>query len=94
MVMQVSGSKLTSLESLSLPLNQIILKKSIMTANTQHTTIADYDFGFLQFLHPDSKLDLIAKHSQSLKDNKQEPTCSLQSLFGAYKIRRDGRRDY
>jgi hypothetical protein len=56
-----------------------------MTSLAHETNLADYYFGFLENLNRDSKLDLISKLSQSLKngENVAEPT--LQSLFGAYK---------
>ncbi|OON69902.1 hypothetical protein [Hymenobacter sp. CRA2] len=48
-------------------------------------SIADYYLGVLRNLSADSKLDLIARLSQSLKQEQQPaaPT-SLQALFGAY----------
>jgi hypothetical protein len=56
-----------------------------MPSSTQNISIADYYFGFLKNLNPDSKLDLISKLSQSLKETEISPETSLQSLFGAYK---------
>ena len=56
-----------------------------MDTVTQNINIADYYFGFLENLEHDSKLDLIAKLSQSLKNSEKKETISLQSLFGAYK---------
>jgi hypothetical protein len=56
-----------------------------MTPSTQHISLADYYFGFLKNLNSDSKLDLIAKLSQSLKEGETTTEASLQSLFGAYK---------
>jgi hypothetical protein len=56
-----------------------------MISSTQHISLADYYFDFLKNLNPDSKLDLISKLSQSLKETKTDPEISLQSLFGAYK---------
>lgn len=56
-----------------------------MISSTQHNSLADYYFGFLKHLNPDSKLDLISKLSQSLKESETVPETSLQSLFGAYK---------
>lgn len=55
-----------------------------MTSSTQHS-IADYYFGFLKNLNSDSKLDLISKLSQSLKETEPASKTSLESLFGAYK---------
>ncbi|MDI9364746.1 MAG: hypothetical protein QM541_07335 [Flavobacterium sp.] len=56
-----------------------------MVTSSQHISIADYYFGFLKNLNADSKLDLISKLSQSLKETETIPETSLQSLFGAYK---------
>jgi hypothetical protein len=56
-----------------------------MNTSTQHISLADYYFGFLKNLNADSKLDLISKLSQSLKEGEIIPETSLQSLFGAYK---------
>lgn len=56
-----------------------------MISSTKNISLADYYFGFLKNLNPDSKLDLISKLSQSLKETETVPETSLQSLFGAYK---------
>ena len=56
-----------------------------MISSTKNISLADYYFGFLKKLNPDSKLDLISKLSQSLKETETVPETSLQSLFGAYK---------
>ena len=56
-----------------------------MNLSSQHISLADYYFGFLKDLNPDSKLDLISKLSQSLKNVDKAAEVSLQSLFGAYK---------
>ena len=56
-----------------------------MITSPQDNSIADYYFDFLKNLDQDSKLDLISKLSLSLKEEKQNPGVSLQSLFGAYK---------
>lgn len=56
-----------------------------MNSSSQHISLADYYFGILKNLNSDSKLDLISKLSQSLKENQTVPATSLQSLFGAYK---------
>ena len=56
-----------------------------MTTSAQHISVADYYFSFLKNLNPDSKLDLISKLSQSLKNNDTVSETSLQSIFGAYK---------
>jgi hypothetical protein len=56
-----------------------------MISSKEHISLADYYFVFLKNLNPDSKLDLISKLSQSLKENEIIPQTSLQSLFGAYK---------
>ena len=56
-----------------------------MISSNQHINLADYYFGFLKNLNSDSKLDLISKLSQSLKETETISAISLQSLFGAYK---------
>ncbi len=47
--------------------------------------LADHYFAFLSHLTPDSKLDLIARLSQSLKGMPVAAAPSLQSLYGAYR---------
>ncbi len=59
-------------------------KSDKMLSSNQHTNLADYYFGFLKNLNPDSKLDLISKLSLSLKENEATTETSLQSIFGAY----------
>lgn len=56
-----------------------------MTTSAQHINLADYYFSFLKNLNAESKLDLISKLSQSLKNNVNVSETSLQALFGAYK---------
>ena len=56
-----------------------------MNLSSRHISVADYYFGLLKHLNPDSKLDLISKLSESLKKSDETPNVSLQSLFGAYK---------
>ncbi len=56
-----------------------------MISPTENTSLADYYFGFLKNLNSDSKLDLISKLSQSLKEAATVKETSLQSLFGAYR---------
>ena len=56
-----------------------------MNLSTQNINLADYYFGFLKNLNQNSKLDLISKLSQSLKNSSEVSDTSLQSLFGAYK---------
>jgi tRNA A-37 threonylcarbamoyl transferase component Bud32 len=56
-----------------------------MNSVPNNINIADYYFGFLKNLKHDSKLDLIAKLSESLKTTSRRDDVSLQSLFGAYK---------
>jgi hypothetical protein len=56
-----------------------------MNTSAQAINLADYYFSFLKNLNADSKLDLISKLSQSLKNNDTVSETSLQSLFGAYK---------
>jgi hypothetical protein len=52
---------------------------------TPHTSVADYYYGVLSNLSADSKLDLISRLSQSLKQHQEPAYPSLESLFGAYK---------
>lgn len=56
-----------------------------MVTPSQHNSLADYYFGFLKNLNTDSKLDLISKLCQSLKEPETISETSLQSLFGAYR---------
>lgn len=56
-----------------------------MNTTVQHISLADYYFRFLKNLNADSKLDLISKLSESLKNKDTASETSLQSLFGAYK---------
>jgi hypothetical protein len=56
-----------------------------MISSSHHISLADYYYGFLKNLNSNSKLDLISKLSQSLKESEIDSTTSLQSLFGAYK---------
>ncbi|MFP5042477.1 hypothetical protein [Parasediminibacterium sp. JCM 36343] len=56
-----------------------------MASLNQQISIADYYFGFLKNLNTNSKLDLISKLSQSLKESDKVEETSLDSLFGAYK---------
>lgn len=62
-----------------------LAKQNLMDTSAQNINIADYYFGFLKNLNQNSKLDLISKLSQSLKNESNIPDTSLQSLFGAYK---------
>ncbi|MEO7120008.1 MAG: hypothetical protein ABIY62_02870 [Ginsengibacter sp.] len=55
-----------------------------MVSSTQHVSLADYYFDLLKNLNSNSKLDLISKLSESLKENENVAEASLQSLFGAY----------
>ncbi len=55
-----------------------------MAFHLPQTSLADCYFGILKNLNSDSKLDLISKLSQSLKDREMKSETSLQSLFGAY----------
>lgn len=55
-----------------------------MALSSQQTSLADYYSGFLEHLNPTSKLDLIVKLSESLKEDKAVSQMPLQSLFGAY----------
>jgi len=56
-----------------------------MNSSIEHNSLADYYFAFLKNLNSNSKLDLISKLSQSLKENDTTSKPSLQSLFGAYR---------
>lgn len=56
-----------------------------MISSTPKFNLVDYYFEFLKNLNTDSKLDLISKLSQSLKDKETAPDVPLSSLFGAYK---------
>ncbi len=56
-----------------------------MISLSKYDTLADYYFAFLKNLNADSKLDLISKLSQSLKETETSAQMSLDSLFGAYK---------
>lgn len=57
-----------------------------MKSTALHTGLADCYFESLKNLNPDTKLDLISKLSQSLKEesSKTSSETTLQSLFGAY----------
>ena len=56
-----------------------------MNLSSNHISLAEYYFGFLENLNPESKLDLISKLSLSLKKTEGAQEATLQSLFGAYK---------
>ena len=56
-----------------------------MISLSKYDTLADYYFAFLKNLNADSKLDLISKLSQSLKETETSAQMSLDSLFGVYK---------
>ena len=53
-----------------------------MTSSKQGS-IADFYFEFLENLNSNSKIELISKLTESLKDTKPCGEVSLQSLFGA-----------
>ena len=55
-----------------------------MAPSSQQSSLAEYYFDFLKHLNANSKLDLIAKLSQSLKEAEAAPEVPLQALFGAY----------
>ncbi len=55
-----------------------------MNSSFQYISLADYYFEILQNLNPESKLDLISKLSQSLKEHKISSATTIESLFGAY----------
>ncbi|HEX8461561.1 MAG TPA: hypothetical protein VF623_09030 [Segetibacter sp.] len=65
-----------------------------MTSSSQNISLADYYFTFLKNLNSESKLDLISKLSQSLKDVEAVSETSIQSLFGAYKSKDSAERYY
>ena len=56
-----------------------------MTSGTTDPSIADYYFDFLKNLNTDSKLELISKLLQSIREKTPVPERTLRSLFGAYK---------
>lgn len=56
-----------------------------MRPQPNHISAADYYLGVLKNLSPESKLDLIAHLSQSLKKDYAEQGSGLKTLFGAYK---------
>jgi 3-methyladenine DNA glycosylase AlkC len=56
-----------------------------MASLSKNISVADYYFSVLENLNSNSKLDLISKLSQSLKETDKTQETSLQSLFGAYK---------
>ncbi len=55
-----------------------------MNGTTENINPADYYFSLLKNLKPNSKLDLIAKLSESLKSQEKNEEVTLDSLFGAY----------
>ena len=55
-----------------------------MIQSKQNLSLADFYFDFLKNLNPDSKLDLISKLSQSLKEKSTSAEITLESLYGAY----------
>ncbi len=57
----------------------------IVISSTPKVNLADYYFEFLKNLNSESKLDLISKLSQSLKEKETSPEITLESLFGAHK---------
>jgi len=64
--------------------NQLTLIKTFkMITSSKQGSIADYYFEFLKNLNSSSKIDLISKLTQSLKETKSVGEVSLQSLFGA-----------
>ena len=56
-----------------------------MQPSSQPISIADYYYGVLSNLSAESKLDLISRLSQSLKQELHQEPSSLKSLFGAYR---------
>jgi len=55
-----------------------------MKAADINLNIIDTYFGLLKNLSPDSKLELIARLSNSMKTSKETQNGSLQSLYGAF----------
>ncbi len=51
----------------------------------KNNSLADYYYQLLSSLNADSKLDLIARLSQSLRKNEKGKDIPLADLFGAYK---------
>jgi hypothetical protein len=62
----------------------VFLTSPAMQPTTPHTSVADYYYGVLSNLSADSKLDLIFRLSQSLKQGQKPTYPDLNSLFGAY----------
>lgn len=62
-----------------------MFKQIEMNPASPNINIVEYYFGFLKNLKHESKLDLIAKLSESLKMSEKKEGVSLESLFGAYK---------
>lgn len=56
-----------------------------MEAFSHDTNLADYYFTLLKNLDRESKLDLISRLSQYLKNKEERAETPLQSLFGAYR---------
>ena len=48
-------------------------------------SLAEYYFSFFKNLDAESKIDLIARFTQSLKKSETNEEDSLQSLFGVYR---------
>jgi len=61
-----------------------LIKRIEMIQSKQNLSLADFYFDFLKNLNPDSKLDLISKLSQSLKEKSTSAEITLESLYGAY----------
>jgi hypothetical protein len=69
----------------------LFFKKSVnfdktfkMITSSKKGSVADYYFEFLKNLSSNSKIDLISKLTQSLKETKPVSEVSLQSLFGVF----------
>ena len=65
-----------------------------MSTASSQPNLAHLYFGVLKNLNADSKLDLIAQLSQSLKQSSQQKEQTLQSLFGAYQSDENGGRNH
>ena len=55
-----------------------------MKAADVNINLIDSYFGLLKNLSPDSKLELIARLSKSMKTAKKEKADTLKSLFGSF----------
>ncbi len=56
-----------------------------MKSPAKNINTADYFFGLLSNLNSDSKLELISRLSNSLKNQSSTKEISLRKLFGSFK---------